>query len=65
MTKLTFNEVHAVRTLPYTTNTEAVVKGLAVRGVEYNEEAGVYECTCCFSINEGHQDHCGTHLNEE
>tara|TARA_B110000211_G_C13604687_1_gene346241 strand:- start:96 stop:335 length:240 start_codon:yes stop_codon:yes gene_type:complete len=32
-----------------------------VEDKEYTE----YECTCCYSIQQGHQDHCGTWLNEE
>ena len=66
-----------IKSIPYTTDTEAVNLGLLARGLTNEQKLNrvieleevradeYYECTCCYSIQEGHQPHCGTWLNED
>lgn len=69
-----------IRSIPYLTNNLSVELGLNRLGVSYEKvidrvvtldelkgdgDNSFYECTCCYSLSEGHQEHCGTWLNED
>ena len=67
-----------IKSIPYTTDIAAVNMGLKARGLQHTviidrvvtlaesraEDEESYECTCCYDLQEGHQEHCGTWLND-